>query len=201
MKKIYYSMFMILLLNLLIAQDIPSSYDLRECYVPLNPLTEIQITQIFEESASIKNLLNFVLSQDRVDIAIRTRESNIYVDNAELKKQVFRTIPSKKIGQNDSLECRLYFQSTFRMRMHATIPSIYVEEDTKYPHQCFECNSQLMYGHAMEKARKEGFTQEQFKEMWKSEYVEFYCCHCFQKLRMKRINEAQTSNQQKIQTI
>lgn len=51
--------------------------------------------------------------------------------------------------------------------------------DKKYPHKCFLCKTPLQYRHALGKAKEQNFTEEQFKKMWKSEVVEFYCCRCF----------------------
>ncbi len=70
-----------------------------------------------------------------------------------------------------SLECR----------PRAIIGQSLNKMDEKYPHKCFSptCKKQLYFSHAFEQAHKEGFTEKQFKKIWKSNRVEFYCCDCY----------------------
>lgn len=58
---------------------------------------------------------------------------------------------------------------------HDTLENKY---DKKYPHICYACKKPLQYKHALGKAKQQGFSEEQFKKIWKSEAVEFYCCFC-----------------------
>lgn len=51
--------------------------------------------------------------------------------------------------------------------------------DEKYPHICFKCKKELEYLHAKIKALNKDFTEEQFKKLWKSNVIEFYCCTCY----------------------
>ena len=52
------------------------------------------------------------------------------------------------------------------------------ELDFKYPHRCFECGKELRWLEVTE-ATSNGFRIEYLKKLWKSKYVQFYCCKCF----------------------
>ena len=56
--------------------------------------------------------------------------------------------------------------------------------NTKYPHVCFKCKRELrfieLYG--INREYSEAFNiplYKRLKKLWKSPYVEFYCCVCF----------------------
>lgn len=49
----------------------------------------------------------------------------------------------------------------------------------KYEHVCFDCKKTLKYEHVYKKAYEGGMTEQQFNHIWRSKYVEFYCCSCY----------------------
>lgn len=58
----------------------------------------------------------------------------------------------------------------------------------EYPHKCVKCKKTILFSHAFNESKKKGFDLKKFKKLWKSKYVEFYCCYCFPKPKMNIIN-------------
>ena len=90
---------------------------------------------------------------------------------------------------------------SLRMSMDVLNPSSpgktkrYKEMTEKYPHVCFKCHKTLLYAHALSEAKKEKMNEEDFKNLWILEGIEFFCCTCF-----KEENEAKIKAEREVAT-
>jgi len=51
--------------------------------------------------------------------------------------------------------------------------------DLRFPRLCMKCKTMLKYRQALIHATIKGFTEKEFKALWKCDIVEFLCCSCF----------------------
>jgi len=49
--------------------------------------------------------------------------------------------------------------------------------DIKYPHKCFKCKRALYWTELLES--NPNMNRLQLAKLWKSKYVQFYCCSCY----------------------
>ncbi|KKN56965.1 hypothetical protein LCGC14_0566870 [marine sediment metagenome] len=68
--------------------------------------------------------------------------------------------------------------------------------DIKYPHVCFKCKTNLTFKELFDANRKNGLEcinyfrdfdmplYRKLKRLWKSEYVQFYCCECLPEFKV-----------------
>ncbi|KKM14449.1 hypothetical protein LCGC14_1705990 [marine sediment metagenome] len=58
--------------------------------------------------------------------------------------------------------------------------------DVKYPHVCYGCHNKLKFSHLCSRNLKSDHSNEKhLKKLWKSAVVEFYCCECYGKQKVK----------------
>jgi len=169
----------------------PDTFSINHYFRGLTGNAGIRIEISFYVKGPDRQGFNFLFMNEEIHVFIQIGENIVFNGNVLVETIREETMNSPELYHKFMITFQSIMPEITEIR-HDLKPKPH-KMDVKYPHKCFGCKKDLKWAELLQ-ANSVPLTGDDsgnirkrvdFKNMWKSEVIEFYCCSCFRKEEYK----------------